>query len=381
MGTTGVTEDLEQTDAPAPGMPGGVERRLRPPRVRSIALTGLFVLACLYTLAIARVFLMPLALGVMCYFLLRPAVRALRRLGVPEYLGAALVLTGLVVAAVAGLYALSWPAENWVARAPESLQRVEARLEPLARRLQRLSRTADDMGKLAAVAPAPTGPEVRLKEPGFSQDLFGSMQAFMGQATIVFTLVFFLLAEGDAFSTKVVGVIPRSRDRQRAVEIAREMERQISSYILWTTLVNAGFGLLIGLVTWALGMPNPGLWGFVAFVTNFVPYLGALVCSAILALAALLTFPDPWHAMLVPVVFLVLNTIEGYVVTPLVMGRQFTLDTPLLFVGLLFWWYVWGIPGALLAVPMMSAFKIFCDRVEGLQGMAELLGGTTRDRH
>jgi predicted PurR-regulated permease PerM len=157
------------------------------------------------------------------------------------------------------------------------------------------------------------------------------------------------------------------------VDIAREMEVQISTYILWTTLINGGLGVATTLAMWALGMPNPSLWGVLAFVTNFIPYLGGLVCTVIIGLAALVAFPDPGWAILVPLVFLLLNTLESYFVTPAIMGRQFTLDTPVLFVGLLFWWYVWGTAGALLAVPMMAAFRIFCEKVEGLQRIAAFL--------
>jgi predicted PurR-regulated permease PerM len=126
-------------------------------------------------------------------------------------------------------------------------------------------------------------------------------------------------------------------------------------------------------------MPNPVLWGVTATVTNFIPYLGGLICTVVIALAAILAFDDIWKALLVTGVFFVINSLEGYVITPLIMGRRFTLDPALLFVGLLFWWFVWGTPGALLAVPMMVAFKIFCDRVESLQPIAAFLGDDEAD--
>ena len=132
---------------------------------------------------------------------------------------------------------------------------------------------------------------------------------------------------------------------------------------------------MVAVALWLMGMPNPVLWGATAAVTNFIPYLGSLICTVVIALAAILAFDDIWKALLVPAVFFLINTLEGYVITPLIMGRRFTLDPALLFVGLLFWWFVWGTPGALLAVPMMAAFKIFCERVEGLQPIAAFLGG------
>lgn len=361
----------------APGRPAPGTLRFRARRVRSTATTGLFILACLYTLSIARAFLIPLAVGLMVYFLLRPPVRLLKRLHIGEAWGAALVLVALCGAVGLGLYALSWPATDWLSRAPSSLQQVEAKLAPLAHRIRRLSRTAESMDKLTTVPGAPTTPEVRLKEPGFGAMFVGGMQTFLGNTLLVLTLVYFLLAEGDNFLRKLVHVLPRLRERQRAVDIAREMEVQISSYIFYTTLINAGLGVVTALAMWALGMPNPGLWGGVAFLTNFIPYLGGVVCTAIIGLAALVAFPDVGWALLVPTVFLAINTLESYFITPAIMGRQFTLSAPALFVGLLFWWYVWGTAGALLAVPMMVAFRLFCERVEGLQRIAAFMGEPT----
>lgn len=174
---------------------------------------------------------------------------------------------------------------------------------------------------------------------------------------------------------KIVQASPRLADRKRAVDIAQEMEQQISSYLLVTTLINVSMGAVVAVALWMMGMPNPVLWGVTAAVTNFIPYLGGLICTVVIALAAILAFDDIWKAMMVPAVFFLINSLEGYVITPMIMGRRFTLDPALLFVGLLFWWFVWGTPGALLAVPMMAAFKIFCERVESLQPIAAFLGG------
>ncbi len=343
-------------------------------RVWSVGATGLFVLACLYTLRTAREFLLPLVVGVMLYFLLVPLVRRLKRLGVPDGAGAAMVVLTLILVVGLGVYALSWPASSWMARAPDGLRRVEQKLKPVLRSVEKLTRTAQQVEEFTAgAAPAGTA-EVTVKETGIGTTVLGGMQSFLGGAAIVLTLVYFLLASGDTVLRKIVQASPRLADRKRAVDIAREMEEQISTYLLVTTMINAAFGVVVALVLWAMGMPNPALWGATAAVTNFIPYLGSVICTAFIALAAILAFDDIWWAMLVPAVFFLINTIEGYLITPLIMGRRFTLDPTLLFVGLLFWWFVWGTPGALLAVPMMAAFKIFCERVERLQPIAAFLG-------
>jgi len=351
--------------------------RLEPPsgaqRVASVGVNGLFVLACLYTLRTAREFLLPLVIGIMLYFLLVPLVRGLKRTGLPEAAGAAVVVLGLLIVVGLGAYALSWPASNWMARAPDSIRLLETRLKPVLSNVEKLTRTAQKVEEITGGGPD-AAPEVKVKEPGIGETFLGGMQSFLGGAAIVLTLLYFLLASGDSVLRKIVQASPRLADRQRAVDIAREMEEQISTYLLVTTVINVVFGVVVAAAMWLMGMPNPFLWGVVATITNFIPYLGGVLCTVVIGLAAVLAFDDIWWAMLVPAVFFLINTLEGYVITPLIMGKRFTLDPALLFVGLLFWWFVWGTPGALLAVPMMAAFKIFCERVDRLQPIAAFLG-------
>jgi predicted PurR-regulated permease PerM len=369
-------------DEPAAGEPGAdsaapptANRRVR--RIRSASLNGLFVLACVYTLAVARALLVPLAIGLILYFLLRPPVRALKAARVPEPVGAALVLVALVTVVAVGVYALSWPAATWVARAPESLARVESKLRPIVHRLQRLTRTAEEMGRITeATVPASPAPEVKIKEPSLGTLFVGGMRSFLAGTVVVFTLVYFLLAEGDGLLRKVIRAYPRLTDRKRAVAIAHEMETQISGYLFFSTVMNVAFGALIAGVMWLLGMPNPMLWGVVAGVTKFIPYLGGLACAVVLAMASIVAFDDVWWALLVPGVFLAIDTVHGNVLLPLLLGKRFELDPAVLFVALFFWWFVWGTAGALLAVPIMSALRIFCEHVEGLKRFAAFLGGT-----
>jgi predicted PurR-regulated permease PerM len=361
---------------PGEAIPGTQQPNRRVRRIRSGPLSGLFILACIYTLAIARSFLVPVAVGLMVYFLLRPPVRALKAARIPEPLGAALVLGALMAVVGFGFYALSWPAAEWAARAPESLHRVDEKLRPLARRIQRLTRTAEEMSRItAATVPSSPTPEVTLKEPSLGSLFMGGMQSFLAGTVVVFTMVYFLLAEGDGLLRKIVRAFPRLKDRKRAVAIAHEMEQQISGYLFFTTVMNVIFGVLIAAVMWLMGMPNPVLWGVVAGVTKFIPYLGGLVCTVVLAMASVVAFEDIWWALLVPSVFLVIDTVHGNVLLPLLLGKRFTLDPAVLFVGLFFWWFVWGTAGALLAVPMMSALRIFCDHVDGLQRLGRFLGG------
>jgi len=203
--------------------------------------------------------------------------------------------------------------------------------------------------------------------------LFGGTQAFLEAAVVALTLLFFLLASGDLFLRRVIALVAGPQERSRAGEIAREIEKQVSRYLYATTGINAVFGVVAGLALRLLGLPNALLWGVVAALTSFIPYLGGLAAAVLIGLAALLAFDDTGRVVTVVLVFLVLDTLKGYILVPLVMGRQFTLNAVMLFVALTFWWFAWGIPGALLAVPLMAILKIFSERMEGLTPLAKLL--------
>jgi predicted PurR-regulated permease PerM len=356
-------------EPPAPERRGAIARL----RVRSHATMGLFILACLYTVVFARPFLLPLTVALMLYFLLIPVVRALKRVRVPEPVGATLVVATLVAGLVLAVYALSWPASEWMAKAPESLRRIEDRAQKVLRPIRRVTQTAEQMERIATVESRPR-PEVKVSQPGLGETVFGGMQAFLAGTLVVFTLLFFLLAAGDRFTARMAAMLPRLQDRKRAAEIATEIERHVSAYLYVTTLVNVGFGAVVTGTMLLMGMPNAVLWGVLAGVTSFIPYLGGLLCTVLLGMASVLAFPDWQRALLVPVVFAVLDILKGYVVAPVLTGRHLTLNAPVLFVGLLFWWWMWGIAGALLAVPILSILKIVCERVPGWRPLAEFLG-------
>jgi predicted PurR-regulated permease PerM len=204
--------------------------------------------------------------------------------------------------------------------------------------------------------------------------VFTQTQAFLAGAVVTIILLYFLLASGDLFLRKLVRVLPRLSDKKAAIEIARDMEDQFSKYLVTMTLINVGLGLAVGGAMRLAGMPNPVLWGVAAAVTNFVPYLGPVVTLSMIALVSLLTFEDMGRALVAPGLYLGLNAIEGYLVTPMLLGRRLLLNPVVIFLGIIFWGWLWGIPGALLAVPILVSFKIFCDHIQPLSPIGEFLG-------
>ena len=244
--------------------------------IRSISITGLFVLAAMYTLYFARAFFLPIVVAVLLDFLLSPLIRALKRARVPEPLGAALVIVGLLGTAGIAVYGLVGPAKEWVAKLPASMHEAENRLRKLRTPVEQVSKTAEQVEQAAKVDNGAKTPEVVLKGPSLTERLFGTTQTLIASAFEVIILLYFLLAAGDLFLQKLIKVLPQFRDKKKAVTIARETEASISTYLVTVTLVNLTLGLAVAIVMFLLKMPNPVLWGVMAALAEFIPYLGLL---------------------------------------------------------------------------------------------------------
>ncbi len=369
------SEEEEEGQFPRPNI-----RRLRdliqaPFGIRSLALTGLFVLAAFYTLFLARSFILPIILALLLNFLLSPVVRGLKnRLRIPEGLGAALVVFGFLGSLGWGIYELSGPAYEWAQKAPQQIRRLERKLAEFKKPVQTMSKATQQVEKMTEVGGGPATRKVEVQTETFGERMFSQATELVAGGVVMFILLFFLLASGDLFLRKLIRVLPRLADKKRAVEIARQIESDVSTYLVTITIINVG----LGLATWGLlallGVPNPLLWGVLATVTNYIPYLGALIMYAVLAMVGFLTFDTLGQSLLVPGVFAGLNLLESYLVTPMVLGRRLTLNPVVIFLGLTFWGWLWGITGALLAVPIMVVVKIICDHSEPLAPIGEFLG-------
>ena len=340
--------------------------------VRHVSLVILTLLAVLYTLHLAAAFFLPIVLAILLNLLLSPSVRLLRNhLRIPVPLGAGIVILVLLGLVGFGATRLAPAASAWVARAPESLATLKRRIQPLRRPMEQVNKAAEQVEQATDLDKKTQ--EVEIKGPGLTQQVFGGTTALLGTGMVVIFLTYFLLASGELFLQKLVGVLPQLKDKKTAVRIVRETEAQVSLYLVVTTLINLGVGVVTGVALALVGMPNAVLWGVIAAVLNFVPYVGGLVNTVILALAAFLTFDDIGRALMVPFVFTVINILEGNLITPWILGRRMRLNTVAVFVGLVFWWYLWGIPGAILAVPIMATIKITCDNIATLAPIGEFL--------
>lgn len=339
---------------------------------RSVAVSGLFILAVFYTLHLGKGFFLPIALALFLALLLRPVVQFLRRLRIPAAVAPALVLLLLLTGSATAIYQLWTPAAEWVARAPQDLRRLEARVRRLVRTVESVTRTAEQVDKMTD-AGASDAPQVEIRQPTLSQSVFGGAREVAAGALVVLVLGYFFLASGDQFLRKLPRVLPRAH-AERVLVIVEETEAQISRYLLAVTLINLGVGVITAGLMALLGMPTPVLLGVVAAVVNFVPYFGPAAMTALLAMVAIVFFDQPGRVLLAPTCYLALHALEANFVTPHLLGRRLPLNPLAIFLGFMFWWWIWGVAGAFLAVPIMVALKIVCDRTESLAGVGEFLG-------
>jgi predicted PurR-regulated permease PerM len=345
----------------------------RPFDVRSIALTGLFILAIFYTIYFMRSILLPLVLALLLSYLLRPIIRFFARLHVRPPFGAAIVLLSLVALIGCTISLLAAPAAGWFEKAPYSLQTLQAKLVPLRQPIQNVAKASGEIEKLATPEGAPAKPVIEVKRHPIIDSLYLRTPEFVVSTVMLLILLYFLLAYDGVFLAKVIKLLPTLADKKRAVAIANEIEAHVSRYLFTATLINICLGMVVGMAAGLLGLRNPVLWGVMVAVLNFVPYLGALTGIICMTLGAVLSFDSLGYALIFPAMYLGFATLEGNFITPWVMGRSLTLNPVMVLLSIAFWGWMWGIPGIILAVPILAAFKIFCAHIKPIEPIAEFL--------
>jgi predicted PurR-regulated permease PerM len=342
----------------------------------SIALKGLFLLAVLYTFYFARAVLLPVVLAMLLALVLYPAVRAFKRIAVPEPIGAAIVVLAVLACIALGVYRLSEPASEWIAQLPQVAGQVERKLHALRISVAKMSKAAERVEQMATVGPKPKAAPVPPPRDGeLLNSILAGTQVLLVSAASTTVLLYFLLASGDMFLRKLVRVLDTFEDKKRAVGAAHAIQTDMARYLFTITCINVGLGAIVGVAMYLLGMPNPLLWAVLVAVFNYVPYIGAGANLCILTVVAFVTFDDLRHVLMVPGVYLVIEIVEGQVVTPILTGRSLTLNPVVIFLAMLFWTWLWGVVGALIAVPLLMTLKIVCDHVESLQSVGEFLSG------
>jgi predicted PurR-regulated permease PerM len=344
----------------------------------AFAVKGLFLLALFYTFYFARSLLLPVVLALLLSLILYPAVRALKRVRVPEPLGAAIIVGALAIALGFGLYQLFEPATDWIGKMPKVVQQVERKLWSVRKSMEEVSKAAEKVEALTNVEGRSKRPQqVVAGQRSLVSRIWDTTQNVVLSAGATLVLLFFILASGDMFLRKLVRVLPTLTDKKTAVHVARTIQTAIARYLFTITCINLGLGVLTAAAMHLLGMPNAVLWGVLVFLLNYVPYIGPALSGTVLTVVAFLTFDDLTDVLMVPLVYFTLEIIEGQFVTPLLTGRSLTLNPVMIFLSMLLWGWLWGAIGALMAVPILMTFKIFCDHIASLSAVGEFLSGKT----
>jgi predicted PurR-regulated permease PerM len=333
-------------------------------RLATVAVT----LALFYTLYFAKNMLMPMALAVMLSLVLKPIMFFLRRLRVPNIVSASLLFAIFVTVTAATALLLSEPLSKWLAELPRTMQstKLELRdmLEPfvkLQQATEQASREVDEMTQ----SPDELQPvSVRIEQPPLTSQWVNATGSMLASIVITTSLLFFLLAAGDRFLEKTVELVPTWRGKREVVALFRDIQHKISTYLGSITLINIGLGVVIGTGLWLIGMPNAVLWGVLAALLNYIPFVGLIAGAFIVTLAALSVFDSLPHAMLAPLIYLGANGIEANFATPAILGRTIDLNPVVILLAVFLFGWVWGVVGVFLAVPILICVRIVAETYE-----------------
>ena len=336
----------------------------------TLPVVGLFALALVAAIYLGRAILMPILFGMLMAVVLAPLVERLSRLHIPEPLGAAAVMLAAVGMLVLAVELLVLPAWEVLAELPVQVQALLGQLLEWLRSFRLgnwlTPRDSADLGKQATAHATAQG----ISMTGV---LLKSAQSFIISAVSASLLAYFLLSSGDLFLTKLVRVLPSVRDKVRAVTVVRTVQREVATYFASLTMINIGLGFGVMLLTWAFGLPMPWFWGAMVALLNFVPYIGASVSALLLFLAGMAFTDSTGQALLLLTCFVGVTFVEGQLINPLLVGKRLALNPTVVFVALVFWGWMWGVGGMLLAVPLLIIIKKFADQTPGWEAVAEFL--------
>jgi predicted PurR-regulated permease PerM len=359
-----------------------------PTDIRSAALTILVVLALIVVLQYAQAVVIPVVLGVLLSYALEPIVAVVMRARVPRPLAAGLVVLTLMAAGGVLLYQLSFQAQAIVQRLPDGARRLRETIERSRRTaaLDQVQKAADELERAANTAGGrPAGANtgvtrVQVEQPPLDVGqyvMYGSLGAVAagGQAILILFLTYFLLASGDLYRRKLVKIVgPSLTQKKVTVQILQEIDRQIESFLLVQMFTSAVVGVASWLAFRTVGLQQAAFWGLMCGLFNSIPYLGPIITSGGIAVVSFLQFGTIEMTLLVSALALAITSLEGFLLTPWLTSRAARMNAVAVFVGLLFWGWVWNVWGMLLAVPMLMVIKAVCDHVEDFRGVGELLG-------
>jgi predicted PurR-regulated permease PerM len=345
------------------------------PRPRSpTALVVLATLAVGYTLWAAQSVILPVLLAMFFALVGNPIIRGLQRLHVPRFLGAVLVLLGGLAGSGALAVQLAGPASDWVQEAPQQMRQISRQVQALVKPVQQANQAAESFARAAAGEGSRKVQVIRTQLDDPYKALVRTPKLAASALAVVLLTLFFMIY-GDSLQRHVLALLPTRQQKRFTADILRSIEREISRYVLTISVINVVLGLALAgaLMLLGIALPEALLWGTVAALLNFAPYVGPLLGIALMLLMGFVQFRDPLTAFLPALCYLALHTLEGQLVTPVVLGRSMAISPLMLILALMLFGWLWGMVGLLLAVPLLVCVKLVLTRLDGMQGWARLL--------
>lgn len=344
-----------------------------------IAGFGIFFLLLMQTLVWASGFLLPVITAVLGYIVLNRPRRWLQRIGLPPVLTATIftILLGLAISVL--LVQLSTPAAKFIEDFPSLMEEVKEKLTASGGALESINEATEAAEKITEqAADEPVEVEV-ISSTGYLATLFSMAPSYLSRVAFFLILLFFLVSSGDLFLTKTVQSFDRFADKRQAVEFLHAIEERLGYYLGGIALINLGLGACVAVAMFLWGMPDAALFGFMAFGLNFVPYLGGLMGATLAAAVAFVSLDGGWPAAGVFATYIALTSIEGQMITPLVISRRMRLNTPVVFLSVAFFAWIWSVMGMIVALPILIVVKIACDETQSLHTLGRFLGDIEDD--
>ncbi|WP_434212881.1 AI-2E family transporter [[Pseudomonas] boreopolis] len=360
-----------ESSAPSTGAP-------LPPAPRPRAPTSLVVLATLavgYTLWAAQTVVLPVMLAMFFALVGNPIIRLLRKLHLPRFIAALLVLLLGLSATVALAMQLAGPASEWFQQAPSQMRQISRELRNLTKPVQQANQAAESFARAAG---GESGRQVQIVRTQLDDPYRALVRTPKLAASVlaVVLLTFFFMVYGENLQRNAIALLPSQQKQRFTAEILRDIEREVSRYVLTISLINTTVGLVFAGILYALlsiPLQEALLWGTVVALLNFAPYVGPLIGVMLMLLMGFVNFHAPLQSLLPALIYLLLHTVEGQVVTPIVLGRRMAISPLMLILGLMLFGWLWGMIGLLLAVPLLVCIKMVLNRLEGMQRWARLL--------
>ena len=345
----------------------------RRPRA-SYALLVLATLAVGYTLWAAQDLLLPVLLGMFFALVGNPIIRFLQRLHVPRFVAALMLVVGGITGAVVLGNQLVVPASDWFRDVPKELRELTPKLRQLAKPVQDANLAAQNIARAAGGESAMRVQVVRTQVDD-PYKILTTTPRLLASILAVVLLTFFFMVYGEQLQRHAIALLPGRQKKKFTVDILHSIEREVSRYVLTISVINTLMGLLFAGILFALDVPLPEalLWGTLVAILNFAPYVGPLIGMGLMLLVGFVSYKDPWMSVLPAAIYLVLHTLEGQIITPIILGKRMALSPLVLILALMLFGWLWGIIGLLLAVPLLVCVKLVLARVEGMEGWARLL--------